>query len=352
LLLVGERQREFLSPRVTLARMISTGAPSAAPPRARVGTRARARLRRTDSIGNALLLGLCGFAAIVVAAAIILIIWKVVDGARPAISAFGIGFLGDTDWRPNFDSFGAAVVLFGTAVSSAIALVIAIPIGLAIGLYLSLLAPKGVSAVVGPLVQMLAAVPSVILGLWGILVLGPFLRDHIEPFLHDVFGFIPLFGDPAAAGSSMFTAGLILAIMVVPIIASLSRDLFLAVPREQQDAAAALGATQWEVVRGVVLPSTASGLAATSCLGLGRALGEAIAVTQVIGAGSAIHASLFQTGDTLAGRIAAQFAGALGVMHKSALFYLALLLLIIGVATNLLAQWIGRRFDPTRGVTR
>jgi phosphate transport system permease protein len=334
--------------------MISTGAPGAspAPLRPRVSSRARARLRRNDSVGNAILIGLCGFAAIVVVAAIILIIWKVVDGARPAISSFGIGFIGDTDWRPNFDSYGAGVMLFGTAVSSAMALVLAVPIGLAIGLYLSLLAPKGVGAVVGPLVQMLAAVPSVILGLWGILVLGPFIRDDVEPALHSAFGFIPIFGDPGASGSSVFTAGLILAIMVVPIIASLSRDLFLAVPREQQDAAAALGATQWEVVRGIVLPSTASGLAATSCLGLGRALGEAIAVTQVIGAGAAIHASLFETGDTLAARIASQFAGATSDMHRSALFYLALILLVIGVFTNLLAQWIGRRFDPTRGVTR
>ena len=310
------------------------------------------RLRRADSVGNAILIGLCGFAAIVIVAAIVLIIWKVVDGARPAIARFGVGFIGDTAWRANFDDFGAGVMLYGTAVSSAMAMVLAVPIGLAIGLYLSLLAPRGVRTVVGPLVEMLAAVPSVILGLWGILVLGPFVRDHIEPALHGVLGFIPLFGEPGSSGSSMFTAGLILTIMVVPIIASLSRDLFLAVPREQQDAAAALGATRWDVVRGVVLPSTASGIAAASCLGLGRALGEAIAVTQVIGAGAAIHASLFATGDTLAGRIAAQFAGATSDLHKASLFYLALILLIIGLATNLLAQWIGRRFDPTRGLSR
>jgi phosphate transport system permease protein len=353
LLLDGERFVARGHAAVSLARMISTGAPDApATVRVRVSSRARARLRRNDSIGNAILIGLCGFAAVVVVAAIVLIIWKVIDGAGPAVSKFGISFIGDTDWRPNFDSFGAAVLLFGTAVSSAMALVIAVPIGLAIGLYLSLLAPKGVATIVGPLVQMLAAVPSVILGLWGILVLGPFLRDDIEPALHDALGFIPLFGAPGSSGSSVFTAGLILAIMVVPIIASLSRDLFLAVPREQQDAAAALGATQWEVVRGVVMPSTASGLAAASCLGLGRALGEAIAVTQVIGAGAAIHASLFQTGDTLAARIASQFAGATSNLHKASLFYLALILLVIGVFTNLTAQWIGRRFDPTRGVTR
>jgi phosphate transport system permease protein len=305
-----------------------------------------------DAVGNAVLVGLCGFAAVLVVAAIVEIIWKVVDGARPAMSQYGVAFIWDTAWRPNFEEFGAGVMLFGTAVSSLMALILAVPIGIGIGLYLSLLAPRGVRAVIGPLVEMLAAVPSVILGLWGILVLGPFLRDRVEPALHDTLGFLPIFGAPATSGSSVFTAGLILAIMVVPIIASLSRDLFLTVPREQQDAAAALGATRWEVIRGVVLPTTASGVAAASCLGLGRALGEAIAVTQVIGAGAAIQASLFATGDTLAGRIAAQFQGATSDIHRSALFYLALILLVIGVVTNLLAQWIGRRFDPRRGLAR
>jgi phosphate transport system permease protein len=184
----------------------------------------------------------------------------------------------------------------------------------------------------------------VILGFWGILVLGPFVQRH-EPGLHKILGFLPLFGAPQTSGASVFTAGLILSIMVVPIIASISRDLFLTVPRELQDGAEALGATRWEVVRGIVLPSTASGVAAAAFLGLGRALGEAIAVTQVIGAGTAVHASLFRTGDTLASRIATQFQGATSKLHISALFYLAVLLLAIGLVTNLLAQWIGHRFD-------
>ena len=199
---------------------------------------------------------------------------------------------------------------------------------------------------------MLAAIPSVILGFWGILVLGPFLSDHAEPWLHRTLGWIPIFGEPATSGSSLFTAGLILTIMVVPIIASISRDLFLTVPQELQDGATALGSTRWEMVRGVVLPSTASGLAAAACLGLGRALGEAIAVTQVIGAGSAVHVSLFTTGDTLAGRIANEFQNATTKLHRASLFYLAVLLLVIGVVTNLLAQWIARRFDPERLLAR
>jgi phosphate transport system permease protein len=189
----------------------------------------------------------------------------------------------------------------------------------------------------------------VILGFWGILVLSPAVQKHFEPWLHHAFGFIPLFGTPQTTGSSVFTASLILTIMIVPIIASLSRDLFLTVPRELQDGAAALGATRWEVIRGVVLPSTAPGVIAASVLGLGRALGEAIAVTQVIGAGSAIHASLFETGNTLAAHIAQQFPGAATAQLRAALFYLALVLLVIGLATNLLAQWIGRRFDVGQG---
>ncbi len=162
---------------------------------------------------------------------------------------------------------------------------------------------------IGPLVELLAAIPSVILGFWGLLVLGPFLQAHVEPFLHSTFGFLPIFGSPETTGLSVFTASLILTIMVVPIIASISRDLFQSVPPELQDGASALGATRWEVVRGVVLPTTSSGVVAACLLGLGRALGEAIAVSQVIGAGSDIQASLFKSGDTLASRIALPVPG-------------------------------------------
>jgi phosphate transport system permease protein len=291
------------------------------------------------------LYGLCAFAAVLAVVILIAIAYKVVDGASPAISKFGLGFVGDTSWQPNRDIFGAGTVLYGTLVSSLMALVIATPLGVAIGLYLALLTTSRVRAVVGPLVEMLAAVPSVILGFWGILVLAPFVKQHIEPWLHGHLGFIPLFGPPESTGLSMFTAGLVLAIMILPIIASISRDLFLTVPKEVQDGATALGATRWEVIRGVVLPSAAPGVAAATFLGLGRALGEAIAVSQVIGAGSQIQSSLFETGDTLAARIALQFSGAFSKLHFGALFYLALILLVIGVVCNLIAQMIGRRFD-------
>lgn len=328
--------------------MSSTATPAALP-NARAA-RSRSRRKRADRIGDRLLYGVCLAASLLAVVVILLVAYQVFKGAEPAYSKFGLGFLVETTWQPNFNLFGAGSLLFGTLATSFLALALGAPIAISIGLYLSLLAPAGVRGVIAPLVEMLAAIPSVILGFWGVLVLGPFLQANVEPWLHSSLGFIPIFGSPETTGSSIFTASLILTIMVVPIIASISRDLFQAVPRDIQDGASALGATRWEVVRGVVLPSTTSGIVAASLLGLGRALGEAIAVAQVIGAGSEIQASLFKTGDTLAARIANQFPGALTEMHKSSLFYLGAILLVIGLISNLTAQWIGRRFSY-RGAT-
>ncbi len=317
-----------------------------------MSTMAGRRRKQADRIGDGLLYGVCLLAALLAIVVILLIGYEVVNGAGPAISKFGLGFVFNTTWQPNFGVFGAGPLLFGTVVSSFMALMLGAPIAISIGLYLSLLAPAGVRGIVAPLVEMLAAIPSVILGFWGVLVLAPFVHEHIEPWLHSSLGFIPIFGAPETTGSSIFTASLILTIMVIPIIASISRDLFLAVPQDVQDGASALGATRWEVVRGVVLPSTSSGVVAASLLGLGRALGEAIAVAQVVGAGSEIHASLFKTGDTLAARIANQFPGALTELHRSSLFYLGVILLVIGLLSNLFAQWIGRRFSYQGAMAR
>jgi len=318
--------------------------------RASRGTRVSPRRRRADQLGDRAMFGICLLAALVAGGAIFLVGYQIVHGAQPAISKFGFAFVYETTWQPNFGEFGAGVLLFGTAVTSAFALLLGAPIAIAIGLFLTLLAPKGVGAVIGPLVELLAAIPSVILGFWGLVVLAPFLQEHVEPFLHDNFGFIPIFGDPQTTGLSVFTASLILTIMVVPIIASISRDLFRSVPRELQDGAAALGATRWEVVRGILLPTTSSGVIAACILGLGRALGEAIAVSQVIGAGSEIKANLFAPGSTLAGQIALQFPGALTELHKAALFYCGVILLVIGLASNLLARWIGGRVSYKAGM--
>jgi phosphate transport system permease protein len=301
-----------------------------------------------DWLGDRALLGLTALAALAAIAVMIAIVLKVFGESRLAFDKFGIAFLRGRTWDATHDVYGALPGLFGTAVTSLMALVIAVPLALAIALFLSELAPRGVRVIIGALVELLAAIPSVVLGLWGILVLGPFAADHIEPPLQRAFGFLPIFsGKPSSSG--IFIAGLILAIMVVPIVASICRELFLSVPQELEEGALALGATRWEMVRGVVLSSSRPGIAAAIILGLGRAIGEAIAVTQVIGAGnSGIHASLFATGDTLASRIAGEFIGASSKLQIASLFYLAGILLVIGLLTNLLAQLIVRRFEAQR----
>ena len=218
----------------------------------------RALFSFEGSVGDIVLRGLCILAGLVSAFVLVDVAYQVISGAQPAIAKFGLGFIGHAVWAPNLGHFGAAAMLFGTGVTSLIALVIATPIAIAIAIYLAMLAPRTVRAIVGPLVEMLAAIPSVILGFWGIIVLAPFMQAHVEPFLHSVLGFTGVFGAVQTTGLSVFTAGVILTVMVVPIIASLSRDLFLTVPRELTDGAEALGATRWEVIRGVVLPSTFS----------------------------------------------------------------------------------------------
>jgi phosphate transport system permease protein len=303
--------------------------------------------RIRDWLGDRILLivTFCASAAAVVV--MVLIAYKVIRSSHLAFSTFGISFVWGTVWDANKGVFGAAPGLYGTAVTSLIALVVATPLALAIALFLSELAPRGVRGVVGALVEMLAAIPSVVLGLWGILVMGPFVAAHVEPWLHRWFGFVPIFsGDPSSSG--IFVAGLILAIMVVPIVASICRELFLSVPEELEEGALALGSTRWEMVRGVVLSSSRPGIAAAVILGLGRAIGEAIAVTQVIGAGWFIHRSLFGPGDTLASRIAGQYQGAVSNIQIASLFYLAAILLVIGLVTNLLAQAIVRHYDLQR----
>jgi phosphate transport system permease protein len=309
--------------------------------------RLRGGRRLRDWLGDRILLLVTVTASLVAVVVMGAIVWKVVDASHLAFSKFGISFLWGTVWDANKNVFGALPGLYGTAVTSLIALIVGVPFAIAIALFLSELAPRGVRGAIGALVETLAAIPSVVLGLWGILVMGPFVAEHIEPWLHRTFGFIPIFsGDPSSSG--IFVAGLVLAIMVVPIVASICRELFLSVPQDIEEGALALGATRWEMVRGVVLSSSRPGIAAAVILGLGRAIGEAIAVTQVIGAGWTIHWSLFSTGDTLASRIAGQYQGAVSKVQISALFYLAAILLVFGLVTNLIAQAIVRHFDVHR----
>jgi phosphate transport system permease protein len=307
------------------------------------------RRRLGDRIGDVALRTITFGAALAAVVLLGAIVWKVVDLAWPAIQHYGLAFVTGDTWDPVKEVFGALPFIYGTAISSLIALVIATPLAIAIGLWLSELAPRGFRGVIGSLVEMLAAIPSVVLGLWGILVLGPFLAQHLEPWLHDKLGFIPIFGPPTSTGTGLFTAGVILTIMVVPIIASICRELFLQVPNELEEGALALGSTRWEMVRGVILPSTRTGIAAAIILGLGRALGEAIAVTQVIGGGTQISRNIFGPSDTLASKIAASYQGAASGLEAASLLYLAAILLVIGLFVNFAAQVIVRRFDPLRG---
>jgi phosphate transport system permease protein len=306
------------------------------------------RRRIGDRVGDLSLLGITLAAALATVLLLVAILYKVFHLAHPAISRYGLSFLVHRTWDPVKGIFGALPFIYGTAISSFIALVIATPLALAIALYLSELAPKGLRTLIGSLVELLAAIPSVVLGLWGILVLGPFLAHHVEPWLHRELGFIPLFGPPQQTGAGIFTAGLILTIMIVPIIAAISRELFLQVPSELEEGAIALGATRWEMIRGVIFPATRSGVSAAIILGLGRALGEAIAVTQVMGGGTTIGWSLFRPGDTLASKIAANYQGASTFLESSSIIYLGAILLVIGLITNLIAQIIVRVFDPMR----
>ena len=307
------------------------------------------RHRVRGRLGDLVLHGLTLAAALACLVLVGAIVWKILELAGPAFDRFGLGFVTARSWDPVKHVFGALPFIYGTAVSSLVALVLATPLAIAIGLYLSELAPRGVRGIVGSLVELLAAIPSVVLGLWGILVLGPFLAHHVEPWLHSTLGFIPLFGDPQQTGQGLFTAAVILTIMIVPIVASISRELFLGVPSELEEGALALGATRWEMVRGVILPATRSGIAAAVILGLGRAVGEAIAVTQVIGGGTRIGWSLFPPADTLASKIASSYQGAGSGLETSSLLYLAAILLVLGLIANLIAQVIVRRFDPLRG---
>jgi phosphate transport system permease protein len=302
-------------------------------------------------IGDTVLHGVTLLAAAASVVLVGLIAWELVKGARPAIDRFGLGFLTSTTWDPAARQvFGAGTFIFGTAVTSFVALLIAGPVAIAIALYLTELAPRFLRGPVTSLVETLAAVPSVVIGFWGILVLGPFLAEHVEPALQRALGFVPLFsGRPQASG--LLPAIAVLTIMIIPIVTSISRELFLGVPPELKEGALALGLTRWEMLRAVDFPYVRGGLAAALILGLGRAVGEAIAVTQVIGNNVAIPSSLFRASDTLASRIASQYQGATTELQIASLVYLALILLVFSLLANLAAQWIVRRTARRHTVT-
>jgi phosphate transport system permease protein len=285
--------------------------------------------------------------ALSIFALIILIGLELFNGSKVALHKFGWHFLVNKDWDPVNEDFGALVFIYGTLVTSAIALIIAVPISIATAVYLTELAPLWIRQPLIIFIELLAAVPSVILGVWGIFVMIPFLRDHAFPFLQKYLGFLPFFKGPIY-GVSILAGGIIVSIMCIPIITSISREILRSVPGLQREAAYALGATRWEVTRIAVLSYAKKGLFGAVILGLGRALGETMAVTMVIGNTPQIMASLFAPGYTMASVIANEFTEATGSAYLSALFELGLVLLGVTVVVNIFAQLLLKTFaGPT-----
>jgi phosphate transport system permease protein len=310
-------------------------------------------LRRTrhvgDRIGDGVLYGLTALASLLGILVVFAIIWRVAAGAWPAIKVFHLSFLWHNQWNAVTSQFGARDLILGTVITSFGAMLLAAPLSVAIGLFLSELAPPAIRGPIGTLVEMLAAVPSVVVGLWGIFVLAPFDAQHVQPFLSSFLGWIPIFGNGQdKVESTVFTAIIVLTIMTIPITSAICRDLFLQVPTELEEASIGLGATRWEMVKTVVVPSVRGGVVAAIILGLGRALGEAIAVTQVIGNFIPLHTSIFEPGDTLASRIANQYQGAITNIQIASLIYLGLVLLAITFVSNFLAQRVVKRFEFQR----
>ncbi len=304
-------------------------------------------VRNSGQFGDRAFKWLTLFMALVIFVLIVLIVRELTQGSQLALRKFGWHFLVSSDWDPVNGVFGALPFIFGTLVSSAIALIIAVPISIATAVYLTELAPLWLRQPLILFIELLAAVPSVILGLWGIFVMVPWLGAYLDPWLQKLFGFLPLFQGPIY-GIGMLAGGIIVAIMIVPIITSISREILRSVPGLQREAAYALGATRWEVTRIAVLSYAKKGLFCAVILGLGRALGETMAVTMVIGNRPEITKSLFAPGYTLASVIANEFTEATTDMYLSALFEIGLVLLGVTVVVNALAQLLLKTFaGPT-----
>jgi phosphate transport system permease protein len=309
----------------------STTVPSAGPV---VGSRSfLSRLREGDEIARLITFL---FAASVVLITL-LIVYELWQGSVLPRHKFGFAFFRTSVWDPNFEQFGALPFIFGTLVTSAVALFIAVPLGIGAAIFLAELAPARLSDALEFFIDLLAAVPSVIYGLLGIFIVVPVMRDIIQPSLKNSLGFIPLFKGPAF-GIGFLTAGIVLAIMVIPYIISVSREILLSVPRDQREAALALGSTRWESTWKVVVPFARTGIMGSIFLALARALGETMAVTMVIGNTPAIAASLFSPGDSIASVIANQFTEATGELYTQSLIELGLVLFLLTFILNGLAR--------------
>lgn len=287
--------------------------------------------------GDQLFKGLLTLTALAVPALLLALFLELADGSKAAISAFGWHFITDSGWDPVAGTFGAFPLIFGTLLTSLIALLLAVPLSLGVAIYLTEFAPPVIRTPVAMLIELLAAIPSVVYGLWGVFVLIPVLKSTVFPFLRDTLGFLPLFKG-AIYGPSVLAASVILTIMIMPFIMSVSRSVLLAVPNSQREAALALGATRWEAVRTAIVPYARSGIIGAVILGLGRALGETMAVTMLIGNRHDISASLFAPGYTMAAVIANEFSEAATDLHISSLTYVALLLFLVTVLVNAAAR--------------
>jgi phosphate transport system permease protein len=292
---------------------------------------------KTGRLGDHLFRLLIRASALALLVIVLGMVVVMIRAALPSIKAFGWSFLYTSTWDPVVEHFGALPLIYGTIVSSLLALLIAVPLGIGAAVYLAEVAPVWIRPPISFLIELLAAVPSVVYGLWGIFVLAPWLRTQVQPVLGSALGFLPLFQGPPY-GVGMLAAGLILAIMVVPFIVAVSREVLLAVPNTQREAALALGATRWETTRLAVLRYARSGLIGAILLGLGRALGETMAVTMVIGNRPEISASLFAPGYTMASLIANEFTEATSNLYISALVEVGLLLFVVTVIVNALAR--------------
>ncbi len=316
----------------------------------RRGTRKGPQTPAASSLGDALFRfgsAAAGVAVLVVLGLIVLVL--IVD-AGPSIQTFGFGFLGRGTWNPNTNQFGALPFIFGTLVTSGIALLLGVPVSLGIAIFLVELAPATVRTPLTYVVELLAAIPSVVYGLWGIFVLVPVMSNYVEPALQGALGFLPLFQGPIY-GYGILTAGVILAIMIIPTVAAISRDALMAVPQSQREAALSLGATRWEATRTTVLSYARSGIFGAVILGFGRAVGETIAVTMVIGNANEIPRgfSLLAPAQTLSSLIATNIREAFG-LQASALIELALVLLLVTLLINIFARIMAWRVFGDRGV--
>lgn len=290
----------------------------------------------------------CGMAVLGVLA---LIVYELFTRSNLSWHAFGFKFFGGSDWDPVNEQFGALPFIFGTLVSSLIALVIAIPLSVGVAVFTTEMCPKAFRGPLSFFVELLAAIPSVIYGLWAVFVLAPLLSSYVEPFLAKTFGWSGLFSGPQY-GIGMLAAGIILAIMIIPIISSITREVLMVVPQHQREGVLALGATRWEMIRLGVLRNARAGIVGGIILGLGRALGETMAVTMVIGNRPEIAKSLFAPGYTMASVIANEFNEATGDVYRSALIEIGLALFLVTIIVNALAQllvWSVTRGQPARG---